>query len=179
MPNLYFGTNDLPVIENTEDNGYFRRLNITLFERKFTKEDEVNFDKTRLLTQDSLDYLATKCLREYIKIIPTHILANEEESEKIITEYRETTNTAKSFLEDDYFMASIFEFDNKLPKVQFYQEYANWCSKYNVIVKKKKDFYKEVLKMPGYSTTKVNGQEFFVNLNEKNRHEKDKERKLF
>lgn len=174
-----FGTNDLPVIENTNDEGYFRRLNILLFERQFTREDELNFDKSKLLTPDALNYLANRALREYIKIIPTRTLANEAESEKLITEYRETSNTAKQFLEDDKTMGSIFMYDNKVLRTYFYQEYANWCAKYNLIVKKKKDFYKEVLKTPGYTTSKVNGEEVFVNLKEKTRREKDRERIIF
>ena len=174
-----FGTNDLPVIENTNDEGYFRRLNILLFEKQFTREDELNFDKSKLLTPDALNYLANKALREYIKIIPTRTLANEVECEKLITEYRETSNTAKQFLEDDKAMSSIFMYDNKVLRSYFYQEYANWCAKYNLIVKKKKDFYKEVLKMPRYTTTKVNGEDYFVNLNEKTRREKDRERITF
>ena len=111
-----FGTNDLPVIENTNDEGYFRRLNILLFEKQFTREDELNFDKSKLLTPDALNYLANIALRKYIKIIPTRTLSNEAESEKLLAEYRETSNTVKQFLEDDKTMAFVFESDNKVLK---------------------------------------------------------------
>ena len=163
-------------MENTNDEGYFRRLNILLFEKQFTREDELQFDKSKLLTSEALNYLANIALREYIKIIPTRTLANEEESEKLISEYRESSNTVKQFLEDDKAISSVFRYDNMVLNTVFYQEYANWCAIYNLIVRKKKDFYKEVLKRPNYTKTTTHNQEFFVNLNEKSKRIKDKER---
>lgn len=174
-----FATNDLPVVENTGDEGYYRRLNILLFEKQFTREEELEFDKSKLLTTDALNYLANISLREYIKIIATRTLANEKESEKIIEQYRENSNTVKQFIEDDLVMKRLFEADNKIPKTYFFDEYLRWCGTYNVTPVKKKYFYKQVLKMPGYSTCKLNGQEFFVNLNEKDRRTKDRERLIF
>ena len=76
-------------------------------------------------------------------------------------------------------MEAIFESDNKIINTYFYNEYAKWCANYNLIVKKKKDFYKEVLKTPNYTKNTAHNQEFFVNLKEKSRKEKNREKDKF
>ena len=173
-----FGTNSLPTIED-DDEGYFRRLNILLFEKQFTREEELSFDKSELLTQEALDYFGNRALREYMKIIPTRTLANEEESQRLISDYREENDSVNSFLDDDREMAKVFEFDNKVQKVAIYRDYAEWCGKYNYTPIPKKEFFKKVLKRAGFSSCKVNGYDYIRNANEKSAKEKDKDRKIF
>lgn len=150
MAKFIYGTNNLPKLEGIDDEGYYRRLYILPFEKHITKEEENKFDRNSILNPEALDYLANIVLRAYLKVMDTRILANKEESDSIILEYRETSNSARVFLKDEFAIREVFGSNNTIPKTAMYAKYISWCHDNNFFIKKKKDFYQEVLRNKEY-----------------------------
>lgn len=159
-----WGTNNLPQL-NVDDNGYYRRINILPFNMKITHEQDMSFDKKNILTQEALDYLANISLREYLKIKDTGILANEAESNKIINKYRESNNSVETFLNEEFTINEIFANSTKIPNTVFYGKYINWCKENNYFIKKKNDFYDEVLSRDEYRECILDGRNCFEKTN--------------
>lgn len=168
-----FGTNNLPRLEEIADEGFYRRLNIIPFCKKISKEEEINFDKSKILTQEALDYLANIALREYLKIANTRELANKEENNKIINKYRRSNNSTNTFLNDVTIIDEIFEFDNRILKTAFYAKYVGWCKENNFFIQKKSLFYEQVSADTNYIEKTIDGKDFFENINKKSRKELD------
>lgn len=167
-----WGTNNLPKLEGIDDEGYYRRMFILPFEKKFSKDEVNNFDKDKILTPEALDYLANISLREYLKIMNNKNLSYLKESNNIILEYRKSNNSAKEFLQDELIIDEIFEFDNKVLKTAMYDKYIKWCLEHNFFTKKRAEFYEQVLSNPEYQECKTEGgYDFFRNLNKKSKNE--------
>lgn len=137
--------------------GLYRRLYILPFEMNITKEQERNFDKSKILNQNALDYLFNTAIREFLKIADSKQLANEAESNKFVNEYRTTHNSAMVFLGDELTIEEIFSNSNKIPTKVFYGQYVGWCKENDFKPFSKQDFYKAVLERNEYIKVKVNG----------------------
>ena len=139
-----FATNSLPVVAD-ETNGYYRRLNILLFEKKFTIEEQNNFKEENLLTPEALDYLAYISMQSYLKLLEEgrRDFANYEESNKLINSYKADNNSVLLFLESDI-VKSTFENGKRIKKTSFYEIYKKWCSDNNYIADKSKEFHKKL-----------------------------------
>ncbi len=139
-----FATNSLPVVLDNND-GYYRRLNILLFERKFTVEEQNHFMEEKLFTQEALDYFAYISLQAYLKLIEEgrRDFANYEESNQLIASYKADNNSTLSFLASDV-SEKMFENDKRIKKTELYQIYKNWCEDNNYIADKSKNFHKKV-----------------------------------
>lgn len=139
-----FATNSLPTVLDNND-GYYRRLNILLFERKFTVEEQNHFIEERLFTQEALDYFAYISLQAYLKLVEEgrRDFANYEESNQLIDSYKADNNSALSFLTSEL-AEKTFENDNRIKKTMLYQIYKDWCEDNNYIAYKSKDFHKKV-----------------------------------
>ena len=79
-------------------------------------------------------------------------------SREIINKYRKSNNSVKVFLDDDIVISEIFANDNIVPRTVMYGKYVNWCSKMKFFIKKKNEFYDEVLSRPEYQETKGLGE---------------------
>lgn len=139
-----FATNSLPVVSDNND-GYYRRLNILLFERKFTLEEQNQFQEEKLYTQDALDYLAYISLQAYLKMLEDgrRDFANYEESNQLIASYKADNNSALLFLESEIAKDAFAE-NKRIKKTTLYQIYNNWCEENNYIADKSKVFHKKV-----------------------------------
>lgn len=139
-----FATNSLPLINDNND-GYYRRLNILLFERKFTLEEQNQFQEEKLYTQDALDYLAYISLQAYLKMLEEgrRDFANYEESNQLIASYKADNNSALLFLESEIAKDAFAE-NKRIKKTTLYQIYNNWCEENNYIADKSKVFHKKV-----------------------------------
>ncbi len=139
-----FATNSLPKISDN-NNGYYRRLNILLFERKFTVEEQNHFVKENLFTQDALDYLAYISLQAYLKMLDEgrRDFANYEESNKLIDAYKADNNSVLLFLESDIFKDSFID-NARIKKTKLYEIYKYWCMDNNYIADKSKEFHKNI-----------------------------------
>lgn len=160
-----YGTNNLPQLQNVDDEGYYRRLYILPFEKNISKEEERNFDKNKILNQDAINYLANIALQEYLKIKDLKSIENESESNDIILDYRESNNSVTTFLQDEFAIKEAFSSSNKIPNTVFYAQYVGWCKEKNFFIKPKKDFYQAVLETKEYSECKLNGYDSFKNNN--------------
>ena len=163
---LIFATNNLPQLNTIDDEGYYRRLFILPFNRRFTDEEVNNFDINELLTEDAINYLANISLQEYLKIADTKKLAFAKGSNEIINKYRKSNNSVKVFLDDDTVISEIFANGNIVPRTVMYGKYVNWCNKMKFFIKKKNEFYDEVLSRPEYQEAKgLGGKDCFRNTN--------------
>lgn len=139
-----FATNSLPKISDN-NNGYYRRLNILLFERKFTVEEQNHFRKENLFKQEALDYLAYISLQAYLKMLDEgrRDFANYEESNKLIDSYKADNNSVLLFLESEI-VQNIFTGNERIKKTRLYEVYKDWCLDNNYIADKSKNFHKNV-----------------------------------
>lgn len=158
-----YGTNNLPNLYNVEDEGYYRRLYILPFEKNITKDEEIGFDKNKILNQDAINYLANISLKEYLKIKDLKSLENEEESRGIILKYRQSNKSVEVFLQDEITIKNVFSTSNKIVNTAFYGQYIGWCREKNFFIKPKKEFYEAVLSRPEYRSCKFNGYDGFEN----------------
>ena len=155
-----FALNELPIVSDTT-NGYYRRLNILKFEAQFTEEDKLKFDKSKLFTQEALDYLAYVSLQEYLKLINTRQFANEEESISIIGRYKIENNSVLSYLDDTENLERLFSgWTTVKPKIM-YEDYKWWCKETEYKNEGRNKFYLEVLETGKYNKKTLNGLEYF------------------
>lgn len=139
-----FATNSLPTVLDNND-GYYRRLNILLFERKFTIEEQNHFIEEKLFTQEALDYFANISLQAYLKLLDEgrRDFANYEESNQLISSYKADNNSTLTFLASEV-AEKTFENGKRIKKTELYQIYKNWCEDNNYIADKSKNFHKKV-----------------------------------
>ena len=141
-----FAMNSLPEIKNA-DEGYFRRIQIVPFERRFSDEEKDNFDFDNLVSETSLTYYANLALRAHLKRRKEHrrYFANKEESDKYLEGYKNEDNSIQIFLSNVLFYISILPQSGKVAVKDLYNEYKNWCFKNNFEVYSRKDFKNIVL----------------------------------
>lgn len=139
-----FATNSLPTVSDNND-GYYRRLNILLFERKFTVEEQNHFMKEKLFTQEALDYLAHISLRAYLQMVDEgrRDFANYEESNQLIQSYKADNNSELTFLESEV-CKNTFENGKRIKKTTLYEIYRSWCEDNGYVADKSKDFHKKI-----------------------------------
>lgn len=139
-----FATNSLPTVSDNND-GYYRRLNILLFERKFTVEEQNQFMEEKLFTQEALDYLAYISLRAYLQMVDEgrRDFANYEESNQLIQSYKADNNSELTFLESEV-CKNAFEDGKRIKKTVLYEMYRNWCEDNNYVADKSKDFHRKI-----------------------------------
>lgn len=158
-----FGTNSLPRIDQ-DDEGFYRRLHIITFNKKFSDEEVEKFDKSKILEPSALDYFANISLREYLKIAKTGKFANQAESDDIINSYKQMNNSAIAFLNDDIEINNLFSSDNIVLKTTMYERYLKWCKEFECSSKSKKVFYDTVIQNDDYIERVYNGYRCFKNL---------------
>ena len=81
--------------------GYYRRVNILLFEQQFNSDS--NFNISEYLQQDALDYLGKKALIAYLQMLKEgrKKFSNEAESQAILSEYKVENDTVLYFLKEN------------------------------------------------------------------------------
>lgn len=157
----------MPKLQGIDDEGYYRRLFILPFDKRFSSEEINKFDKKQILTQEALDYFANISLKAYLDMVKNkRKFSFFKESCNIINKYRQAINSAELFLNDQIAIADIFQNNNTIKKTAMYARYVNWCDENKFFVDNKKIFYDKVLLHTEY--TEVNGQngyECFRNMN--------------
>ena len=139
-----FTANELPRVEDTTE-GFYRRLNILLFEAKFSDEAKKKFNKRKLFTQEALEYLASISVKAYLELLESDSrdFANEEESNKVLDTYRKDNNSVLSFIASNQ-IQEMLQKGQKIDRPEFYQEYKVWCSDNGYKAKGRNKFYTEV-----------------------------------
>mgnify|MGYP003285419352 FL=1 len=59
----------MPKLQGIDDEGYYRRLFILPFDKRFSSEEINKFDKKQILTQEALDYFANISLKAYLDMV--------------------------------------------------------------------------------------------------------------
>jgi len=140
-----YTTNEIPKISHV-DNGFYRRLNILLFEAVFTDTEKAKFNIKELLTNEALEYLALKSLEAYQNLLKTRQFANEEESNRILGIYKLENNSALAFFTDTKSIERIrkqYGIDI-IPLSIINIEYQKWCKKNGYTALGRNTFYSEI-----------------------------------
>lgn len=158
-----FAMNNLPELKNA-DEGFFRRLNIVPFERKFTEEEQEKFNFDDLITESSLNYLANIALRKYLKMRNEgrRKFSNYKESDELLNGYKIADNSAHIFLNDIILYARLLDSNNKVIVKNLYEEYSNWCESNSFEPFSKREFKNIALGSGIFKKSKMkNGYECF------------------
>lgn len=122
-----FGCNELPKVP--KDEGWYRRVVIIPFYRQFTEDN--TFDVNTLIdNQDALDYLGTMCVDAFVQVLKSRKWSNQEETTRLLNEYKIDSDNALSFLNDyEVLSTDIITVGDKqfIPKAVLYQNYKEYC----------------------------------------------------
>ena len=124
--------------------GFYRRLQIIPLEYSFTNKDRKSFDFNKLVSKESLEYLAKISLEAYLNM--NEDFANYEENKKEVAKYKVETNNILSFINDEDFILPFMEENSVRYASIVYEYYKKYCveNQYRPIGMKK--FYKEIEK---------------------------------
>lgn len=167
------GSNYLPEFREADESVY-RRIYIIKFDKKFTDEEVNKFDKSKILTPDARNYFANIALRGYLKIKNTRKLANREESNRLLEQCKNANDSIKKFLGNEELINDIYATTNKVPRTVIYGRYVGYCKENNYFIKKKQDFYNEMLMKENYRECSMNGYDCIENMSVKKYGAKEK-----
>ena len=153
-----FSTNALPQVKDTTD-GFYRRLNILLFENKFDPTTS-NFKIDDFLKQENLDYLGSLGIKEYIKLLHsnTKSFANAQESLELVQEYKINNDTILSFLTDEDTQA-LYDTDTRSTAI--WLNYKAYCVDNRLTPVNKQEFYRRLKEDYGFTKKIINGYTYF------------------
>ena len=126
-------------------NGFYRRLNIIKFDKQFTDEERKAFQKSNIFTKEALEYLAYISVNAYKQLLESETLrlANEDESEELLSRYKKDNNSVLSFL-DSARIKVMLEKGQSIDRPELYSEYRAWCADNGYKTKGRNRFYSEV-----------------------------------
>ena len=156
------------------DESVYRRIYIIKFDKKFTDEEVNKFDKSKIFTPDAINYFANIALREYLKIKNTRKLANREESNRLLEQCKNANDSIERFLSNEELISNIFSSSNKVPKTVIYARYVGYCKENKFFIKKKQDFYNEILMKENYRECSKDGYDCIENMSIKKDGAKEK-----
>lgn len=149
-----FTANTLPQVADNTD-GFYRKVNILLFDNKFDVKTST-FDVDEFMSQENLDYLANLALREYLKMISSNNLefANQEESDKLLQDYRKENDTVVSFLTDADTVLTIYNCD--VVRASMFNLYKSYCSRNKFIPLGQHAFFRALRENYGFAEKPIN-----------------------
>lgn len=126
-------------------NGFYRRLNIIKFDKQFTDEERKAFQKSNLFTKEALEYLAYISVNAYKQLLESKTLrlANEDESEELLSRYKKDNNSVLSFLDSSRIKEALDKGES-IDRPELYSEYRTWCADNGYKTKGRNRFYLEV-----------------------------------
>lgn len=152
-----FTTNCLPQV-NDPTNGFYRRLNIVMFDNEF--EVSNNFDINILLQQENLDYLGNIGFQAFLKMLESGKLefANNVESLELLENYKRINNTILGFLKDE---ESIELFGTDIKTTEMWRKYKSFCGDNRLEPLPKLQFYEHLVKQFGFVKKLNTGTYYF------------------
>ena len=139
-----FTANELPKISDTT-NGFYRRLNILEFDASFTDNQKRDFDISKLLNENALNYLAKISLEAYIELLKRRHFSNEVESNKIIENYKNQNNSVNEYLYDSSYFEIFINKNTTFTRKSLYNNYRDFCDISNIkILEGKNSFYEKI-----------------------------------
>ena len=161
-----FTTNEIPKIAHA-DNGFYRRLNILLFEAIFTEEEKAKFNIEEILTKEALEYLALISLQAYQRLLKIRKFANEEESNKVLRIYKLENNSALAFFADTKNITRLKkQYNNLIPLSILNEEYKRWCKRNGYVILGRNTFYAEIDTMEEVKRIKKDNTDYLLFLEE-------------
>ena len=170
---LIWGSNYLPEFKEADESIY-RRLYIIKFDRKFTDEEREKFDESKILTQEALDYFSNISLREFLKVKINRNLAYREESNRLLEQCKQSNDSIERFLGNEDLIKDMYSTTNKVPKTVIYARYVGYCKENKFFIKKKQDFYNEILMKENYRECSKDGYDCIENMSIKKDGAKEK-----
>ncbi len=159
-----FTANEIPIVED-KTNGFYRRLNILKFEQKYTNEEKRDFDINKLLTQNSLDYLANISLEAYIELINTRVFANNDESNEILAVYKSADSSLQTYLISNEFKALIYNKHNIMLRKNLYSNYRDFCVENSYPLIGQNSFYDKIRSSQLFNDITIQGKRYFRYIN--------------
>lgn len=159
-----FAMNNLPEIVNEKkDEGFFRRLHIIEFNAKFTDEEKEAFDFNKLITVDSLNYLANLALRKYLDMRRNNRrkFSNDSKNKELVAKYKDEDNSALMFINDESIFIDMLDTKKRITKTGLFSVYTAWCKTNKYKALEKKDFYQCVINSNRFSEIKLDGYDCF------------------
>lgn len=161
-----FTANELPKISDTS-NGFYRRLNILEFDASFTDNQKRNFDISRLLNENALNYLAKISLEAYIELLDRRHFSNEVESEEIIRQYKNQNNSVNEYLYNSSYFEIFIHNNTMFTRKSLYNNYLDYCATSgNKIIDGKIAFYEQIRDTKLFEDLTINGIHYFKYLGE-------------
>lgn len=153
-----FLTNNIIQTSDTS-NGFWRRINILLFEQTFNPASST-FDINEFLKQDNLDYLGTRGIQAYMKLLHSNNFqfANTAESLEILEGYKNVSDTIIGFLTDE---ESQDLYGRDIKTTIMWANYKAYCADNRLIPLRKQQFYAELQNDYNFIKKKVNGYPHF------------------
>lgn len=154
-----FTTNSLPPVNDTSE-GFYRRLNILLFEKHFDTATS-KFNIKKFLEQDNLDYLGTIGIKAYQRLLKSNRLefANSEESRMLLENYKQSNDSILSFLKSEEYQERIYNRDVKSTDMWLY--YKTYCTYYGIKAESKHQFYRGLVEKYGFNKKIINGYDHY------------------
>lgn len=177
-----YSTNKIPQVYDTTE-GFYRRVHILQFKNHFEVGDK-NFDKSKLFTQEVLDYIANKGLKSYyiLSNSGSFTYANKQESDLLLKDYRNINDTISGFLNDEEYHSKIIlnliDKTNRIPTTSIWDLYKRFCSVNKLKALGQRTFYKALVEERGFIKGVSNGTYYFeLPISEKSEESEVKDRK--
>lgn len=156
-----FTANEIPEVAD-KTNGFYRRLNILKFDKKFTEEEKRNFNIDILLTQNAIDYLASISLKAYLELMKTREFSNEKESEEIIINYKSNDKSFYIYTNESKELKDIIsKYHNLIPRNKLYLDYTNFCLENDYSLIGKNTFYEKIRENNIFKDVIIQGNRYF------------------
>jgi putative DNA primase/helicase len=134
---LIFACNRLPRVRDTS-HGFYRRLMILPFERRFEGDNADRHLKHRLLAE--LDGIFLWAIRGLKRLYQQGHFTDSEMVDKALSEYKRYNNPLMAFIED----SCKLDPTANSPKQTLYSEYRSYCEDYGYSAFSKGSFFREL-----------------------------------
>lgn len=122
LPKLIFNANALPKkTENTD--AFYRRLIIVPFEYQVPKEKRIS-NLSRLIVEKELPGIFNWVLSGLKRLFANKDFSTSKKAEFILNNYKLESNTVANFLDEVGYIAGE---GNKIPLIELFNDYRNWC----------------------------------------------------
>lgn len=126
---MFFSANSLPRTPDTSD-GFFRRFCIIPFNADLKNIQEVDglIFKNKLLSKESIEYIAYKAVMSIHKILTTTMhFTSSKEVDDMMTKYKISNSSVLTWFCDELDNNYKTLCDNRTNTSSFYNAYKNWC----------------------------------------------------
>ena len=137
------------------------------FDASFTDNQKRDFDISKLLNENALNYLAKISLEAYIELLERRHFSNEAESNKIIENYKNQNNSVNEYLYDSSYFEIFINKNTTFTRKSLYNNYRDFCDISNIkTLEGKNSFYEKIRDSKLFEDKTINGIRYFRYLGE-------------